>query len=210
MPAMDMLGQVWDVDGDGNSGFYSLQMGLWGVKGVTDCPGTHTLLRKQLQEYGQGLDDQTQISLVRPMCCPDANESDIRLVWNRGITDLYRSEIPYGDYAFMSRWNDTTKEYLSRCHWFDGSFVIPIVVHKWKVKVVVYLVKSYHMKRGGVKQEKKYHAPHCSMVYEIRGEPPVLKFLLYECQYEVKTPHEPMIVLIQDGNHWFYVKLNQK
>jgi hypothetical protein len=123
-----IIGQVHDVEGDGNCGFYCLLMALAVFVSEEESRPTDQLtLRRRLQEKAPGLQDE----MLKLEGFEMLDDEDCVFDLEELAKYLFREDIDYEDEDFMT--NPDNKN-----HWMDGDLVSYIFASVYRLRVALY------------------------------------------------------------------------
>lgn len=131
----ETIGQVHDVEGDGNCGFYCLVMALAMFPiDYGSIPKDQSSMRKLLKEEALPL----QVEIFEKMSIFSLLDDDEALDhWNANIDALFQEGIDYDSSCFMKRL--AGGKYVNDKHWMDGDFALCIFSKVYKLRVALYI-----------------------------------------------------------------------
>jgi hypothetical protein len=200
--ALNRIGEVYDVDGDGNCGFHCLLLALYFFVSLehqeapaltsrsSERPTDQLSMRKLIQRlalvYRDAMFDSVSQILYFGL------DEDSRLgQWEASLIQLFQEDIPYDSDAFMKK--QKKNRYVNQHHWMEDTIVLPIFSRHYRLRVYV-----YNDLQGG----DLWHAT----VYD--GREGTFKINHYHCFVEVDQPDDKRTFGTHyDGEHCQHTRM---
>ena len=190
---LSAIGEVHDVRGDGNCGFYCLLLALRVVLGMNyqERPEDHQDLRRVIQRLAYDRMEAVLQSIGSELYS-NLNQTDRENSWNGEVGNIYSQNARYWDERFMKKQN-AKGDYLHSSHWMGDAAVLPVFASHYEMRVVVYSVGSngshrtdvYDGRRGG------YRLQHHEGLVQVQV-----------------SPGDRTFGLLNDGTHYEYVHMS--
>lgn len=136
VPVLDAIGEVHNVEGDGNCGFYCLLLALavlqatGAIRTHRHMPKTQLELRKSLSGAAGNLKHDDFAGASKIIFSRELDHDSRLKEWDDSFGNVYSEAADYSSEEFMHE---------NSQHWMEATTLLPIFARQYRVRVVLYV-----------------------------------------------------------------------